>query len=439
MTGLTGALQTIDHLGFLEDLADTPPYLLDGPSRADHGHYSCAYCGVGDSGEFVVQAVAPRPATEEPTEGDGVLKIDVAGGTVDYPARLSVGGRLQLESGEPIAAAGAVIVGKLHVGGSVRMLIAREVGSELGPDGAHRSQAFVALAPSVSATKRVIRDRRPTSGCAKFNISLGQQPSVFPVHLAPSVLDPATGSRQTIDYEEAIARLADLLLSHRPPEARTLIYACGQVDYFAIFAMQEVFRLLGVRNLTGNAEHCLNSGAVHNEILTGQEGPFLTIEQSLDGPGRLFLLNGWNGLITHPPVFHRLLQRKDLDAYLVETIISESARALTEKLGPERVLLVRSGSDPHFALAVAHEILTRYPRAVDQRFVARYADPQSFERYASLARGEQFDPERVAERIAPEPTCRERLLHGIREIAAKLSRTDTVPINIPSVGLSQTK
>src|SRR5215207_4929763 len=107
--GPTDSLPTIDHLGFLEDLADTPPYLLDGPSRAEHGHYSCAYCGVGDSGEFVVQAVAPRPATEEPTEGEGVLKIDVAGGTVDYPARLSVGGRLQLESGEPIAAAGAVI------------------------------------------------------------------------------------------------------------------------------------------------------------------------------------------------------------------------------------------------------------------------------------------------------------------------------------------
>src|SRR5262249_57728026 len=102
---------------------------------------------------------------------------------------------------------------------------------------------------------------------------------VFRIHIGPSTLDPATGRRRPIPYTEAIARLADLLLAHRPPGARTLMYACGQVDYFTIFAFQEVFRLLGVRNLTGNAEHCLNAGAVHNEILTGQEGPFLTLEQ----------------------------------------------------------------------------------------------------------------------------------------------------------------
>jgi hypothetical protein len=437
--GPTDSLPTIDHLGFLEDLAETPPFLLDGPGRAEHGHYSCAYCGVGDSGVFAVQAVAARPAVDEPAEGEGVLKLDVAGGTVDYPVRLAAGGQLRVESDEPIAAAGAVIVGKLDIAGHVRTLIAREAGSEASPGGLHRSQAFVVLTPTATVTKKVIRDRRPTPGCAKFNISMGQQPSAFPVHLAPSILDPATGRRQTIPYGEAIARLADLLLAHRPPEARTLIYACGQVDYFAIFAMQEVFRLLGVRNLTGNAEHCLNAGAVHNELLTGQEGPFLTIEQSLEGAARLFLLNGWNGLITHPPVFHRLLQRSDLDAYLVEVAITESAQALMQKLGPERVLLVRSGSDPHFALAIAHEVLARYPRGVDRRFVDRYADPQTFERYATLARGEQFDPERVAARIAPEPPFQERLVRGIRDIAAKLIQPEVVPINIPSVGLSQTK
>src|SRR5581483_5093884 len=133
---------------------------------------------------------------------------------------------------------------------------------------------------------------------------------------APSVLDPATGERRTVSYAEAIARFAELLLAHRPPTARTLIYACGQVDYFTIFSFQEVFRLLGVRNLAGNAEHCLNAGAVHNEILTGQEGPFLTVEQGLEGPGRFHVLNGWNGLVTHPPAFHTLMKREDLDAFL---------------------------------------------------------------------------------------------------------------------------
>ena len=132
------------------------------------------------------------------------------------------------------------------------------------------------------------------------------------------------------------------MLDHLPPHGRTLLYACGQVDYFTVFAIQEVLRLLGIRNLTGNAEHCLNAGAVHNERLTGQEGPFVTIEQALRGDeDRFYLLNGWNGYVTHPPAFHELLQRGDLDAYLVEVQVTESAKALADRLGPDHVLLVR--------------------------------------------------------------------------------------------------
>ena len=256
-------------------------------------------------------------------------------------------------------------------------------------------------------------------------------------HLRFSI--PKRGQRITITYEEAIKKFAAMLLRHRPTHnARTLLYACGQIDYFSIFAMQEVFRLLGVRNLTGNAEHCLNAGAVHNEILTGQEGPFLTVDQAVNGPSRLFLLNGWNGFITHPPVFRALAQRPDLDAYLVEVMESETAKALSLKLDNERVLFVRSGSDPHLALAVAHQILEHHPGAVDRRFVSSYADPQTFERYTRVARVKAFAPARVAERIAPEPQYVQRLVKAIEDIAEKLARPETVPINIPSVGLSQT-
>ena len=220
--------------------------------------------------------------------------------------------------------------------------------------------------------------------------------------------------------------------------ARTLIYACGQVDYFTIFAMQEVFRLLGVRNLTANAEHCLNAGAVHNEILTGQEGPFLKAEQGLRGSNLFYLLNGWNGFVTHPPVFGAIMRREALDAYLVDVMVTESAKALAGKLGPDRVLLIRPRGDPHLALAVAHEVLAKYPEALEKRFIQRYADVATFEKYAALARSEMFEPERVAERIAPEPQYVERLTRGIQDIAAKLASPGVVPINIPSVGLSQT-
>ncbi|OAD20999.1 hypothetical protein THIOM_003253, partial [Candidatus Thiomargarita nelsonii] len=205
----------------------------------------------------------------------------------------------------------------------------------------------------------------------KLKLSLTRQRTAFPIQVAPSYLDH--NQRQVIDYETAIKRFADLLLEHRGAKARSLIYACGQIDYFTIFAMQEVFRLLGIRNITGNAEHCLNAGAVHNEKLTGQEGPFLTVEQGTDGPNRFYIFNGWNGFITHPPVFSAITKRDDLDAYLIEVMVTESAKVLASKLGPERILLVKPGSDPHLALAIAHEILLKSPKAIEQRFIKQFS------------------------------------------------------------------
>jgi ferredoxin-NADP reductase len=99
---------------------------------------------------------------------------------------------------------------------------------------------------------------------------------------------------------------------------------------------------------------------------------------------------------------------------------------------------VRPRSDPHLALAVAHEVLERFPGAVERRFVERYADAATFDRYAALAGGADFAPAAVAARIAPEAQGVERLERGIRAIAERLVRPEVVPINIPSVGLSQT-
>ena len=281
--------------------------------------------------------------------------------------------------------------------------------------------------------------RAPTLGCTKLNFATGRQGTLFPIHLVPSLKERWGNARRPIPYEQAVARFADLILDHREPDTQILVYGCGQIDYFTIFALQEVFRLLGVRNLSGNAEHCLNAGAVHNEMLTGQEGPFLTFDGALDGPGRFYLLNGWNGLITHPGAWNRLMRRKDFDGYVVDVMMSESARAVAKRLGEDRVLLVRSGSDPHLALAVGHELLHRHPGAIDQRFLERFADWRSWKDYTELARQPRFAAEAVAERIAAEPGLVPRLVAGIVDIAARLADADTVPINIPSVGLSQTK
>lgn len=359
---------TLEHAGLLEDLSETPRYLLPRHEAgvAMAGKISCSFCGVGDGGQL----------SRVP---------DVEASAIVPPAALG-GGR--------------------------------------------------AVAGQLSAYRELLLDVVPTSGCIKLRHSMLRQRVAYPIQVGPSVLE--AGRRRPISYAEAIGKFADLLLAHRAPRGRTLIYASGQVDYFAIFAMQEVFRLLGVRNLTGNAEHCLNAGAVHNEMLTGQEGPFVTIEGALRGPNRFYLFNGWNGFISHPPVFQALLARPDLDAYLVEVMVTESAKALAEVLGNERILLIRPKTDPHLALSVAHEILRKHPGAVSERFLGRFADRASFEAYAALASAERFDPERVAERIAPEPKYVERLVTGIRRIALKFAQADVVPINIPSVGLSQT-
>lgn len=290
----------------------------------------------------------------------------------------------------------------------------------------------------VVTVREAVKGLLPSHGCVKLRHSMMRQRAAYPIHTAPSARDPDTGQRVVLSYEESIRRLADLLLKHRGTFGRTLIYASGQLDYFTIFALQEVFRLLGVRNLTGNAEHCLNAGAVHNEILTGQEGPFLTLDQATTGPGRFYLFNGWNGMITHPPAFRAVTTRPDFDGFLIEVAVTESAKQVAKQLGKERVLLIRPRGDPHLALAVAHTLLERHPHALDDRFIQRFADSDSFTRFVELARNPLYAPENVAPRIAAEPGYAERIEQGIHLIAAKLADPGLVPINIPSVGLSQT-
>jgi anaerobic selenocysteine-containing dehydrogenase len=339
-------LPTIAHTGELDDLPGVPGYLL--PPNHDgtglDGRLSCAYCGVGDSGQIR--------------------------GTDRHASRVG--------------------------------------------------------------------QRSPTKGCAKLQTATGHSGTMYPLHVQPSIKDRFATQRRPISYKDAISRFADLCLDHRDPDTQVLVYGCGQIDYFTIFAMQEVFRLLGIRNVAGNAEHCLNAGAVHNEMLTGQEGPFLTYDSAFDGPHRFFLLNGWNGRITHPGAWHRLMGRRDFDGYIVDVMETESTQQIAKRLGDDRVLLIRSSGDPELALSVAHTILTRHPQAVEQRFIDQYADHASWRGFRDLAREARFEAEATAARIAPEAHLQGRLIRGIEAIAARIADPDTVPINIPSVGLSQT-
>ena len=439
-------LPVIDHAGMLEDLFETPPYVLPNHERGKPqlGLISCSYCGVGDSGVFGTEE-PPETALLVPSADEqgkrrrrsGSITVLFEGRKVKLPARVNSSGQVEVGTTISLTPPGGGIRGELIIDGMPTSFLGRAVGSREDDEGRLIAQIFAPHTSKVKVTKFKISDQKPTTGCVKLRISTMRQRSAYPIHTAPTVLDPETGTRKTITYKEAISRLADMMMEHRKPKHRSLIYGSGQLDYFSIFAMQEVFRLLGIRNMTGNAEHCLNAGAVHNEILTGQEGPFITLEQAMSGHNRVFLMNGWNGMITHPPVYRALTRRELLDGYLIEVMVTETAKGMAQKMGVDRIMLIRPRSDAHIALAVAHEILNLYPHALDQRFIERFSDHESFQRFRDLAASAQFAPDRVAQRVAPEPKYEKILLKGIRMLAVKMADKDTVPIIIPSVGLSQ--
>lgn len=446
---------TVDSAAALEDMVEMPGYLMPAHEGGipQMGRVSCSFCGVGDGATLDRVPETPPAAEAGPPPGTaGKLSIQSGAEMRSFSAKVVDKGFLQVSTSAPIVSPGGVVRGEFEAlpgqnDAGVRLrFVGREVERSRTSNGLLVAHHFRRFTDHLTAYREVVRDGTPTAGCIKLRHSMMRQRAAYPIHTAPTVLDPETGKRRAISYAEAIDRFADLLLAHRSSgvsggatePARTLLYASGQCDYFAVFAVQEVFRLLGCRNLTGNAEHCLNAGAVHNEMLTGQEGPFLTIAQVLGGTNRVFLFNGWNGFIGHPPVFKAILSKPDLDAYLVEVMVTESAKALAEKLGKERVLLIHPRSDPHLALSVAHELMKRHPGAVNQRFIDRFGDRAAFESYAALACSEQFAPERVADRIAPEAEYAPRLLSGIQQLAFKFAQESVVPINIPSVGLSQT-
>jgi len=429
------SLPTIEDASYLEALQHLPAYLWSesAPRQAHSGQFACSLCGVGTSVKLPLKQELPL---EQQQTLRGTCYLD-GNHQQGYPARLQ-GGYLQLLTQTPPARAGELKTGLLVTEQGEQTLKLRAFDLLLEPDGRTLAQRFLIHPGHLKQAAPTLEQAQPTRGCRKFRYALGERAGLYPLHLRPSVLD-ITGRRVPLFYEEALERFADLVLDHRPPRARTLLYASGQLDYFAVFAMQEVFRLLGVRNMTSNGEHGYLSGGVYRSLLAGEPGPFVTIPQALEAPQGFYLLNGWNGAVTHPPVFEALLEKPDLDAYLVDVMMSESARALAARLGSDRVLIIRSGGDSHLAMAVAHVLLKNYPEAVEMRFVEHFAEPESFERFAAQASADSFRPEEVAERIAPEFKYRKRIAQAIEDMARKLAAPGTVPVHIPSMGFSQTR
>ena len=75
-------------------------------------------------------------------------------------------------------------------------------------------QDKVVPAARLARPARKLMRPNPTPGCVKFRSSAMEKRSAYPIHVAPSVLDRATGRRVAISYAEAVERLAEIGRAH---------------------------------------------------------------------------------------------------------------------------------------------------------------------------------------------------------------------------------
>lgn len=423
-------LPAIPHAGYLGEQRQRPAYLEpDSQAEASWPFYTA-----GQAGEILIQQNEFKSEIWGFKPGYYLLRCYYLGQFIERKVRLDQYGSLETTGLGLMAAPGSVFLAELEREGQSWTLLLREESTQ--PHEAGYLQKLQMYRTVMQRTDREIQQTLSSSKLSHLRVGMGENRSLFPMQLMPSVLD-VTGRRISLHYGEALERLADLLLAHRPPFGRTLVYADQSVDLFGIFALQEVGRLLGIRNLTGSSIWGAQAVGMGSAFQRGHEGPSLSLEQAFGGQKRVFLLNGWNGFITHLPLFERLLQQDDLDAWLITVMTTESAKVLAERMGSERILFVKPGGESLLALAVAHELLRRYPDAVDQDFLDQWADSESLQEYLTLAKSSIFTPEQVASLIVPEPAYEQRMLAGIYALAERLAQPDSVPIHIPGLDLIQ--
>lgn len=422
-------LPVIPHAGYLSEQAGRPAYLGE-----SGGVNSWPYDSSGLQGDIRLHQQAFKSEIWQFKPGLYQLRCYYLGQLVERQARLDASGRLETSGAGLMSGPGAVFLAEIEHGDQSWTLLLREVETRSVDKG--YLQVFQLFRTVMQRTDRLLEHSLPANSRVRLRIGLGENRSLFPLQLAPSVLD-VTGRRIPLSSGEAVERLADLLLAHRPPFGRTLVYADDSVDLFGLFALQEVGRLLGIRNLHASAIWGPEAVAASALRQRGHLTPGLSAEQVFAGGDRLFLLNGWNGFVTHLPLFERLLNQPDCDAWLISVMTTETAKVLADKLGAERILLILPGGESLLALAIAHELIHRYPQAIARDFVAAQGDFASFEEFIALAASEMFAPDKVASLLVPEAAYADRLLQGIHVLAERLAQPETVPIHLPGIDLMQ--
>ena len=155
------------------------------------------------------------------------LRCYYLGQLVERQARPDASGRLETSGAGLMSGPGAVFLAEIEHGDQSWTLLLREVETRSVDKG--YLQVFQLFRTVMQRTERLLEHSLPANSRVRLRIGLGENRSLFPLQLAPSVLD-VTGRRIPLSSGEAVERLADLLLAHRPPFGRTLVYADDSVD-----------------------------------------------------------------------------------------------------------------------------------------------------------------------------------------------------------------
>lgn len=434
-------LPQISMLGLLGEMNQTPAWFLaDKPNEADKLNQADKLNEAAPLHELWIEEYPVQIAQTETrlqselwdlAPGDYLLRTFYLGQYIEQAAVLLDSGQVQTQSAGLIAAPQSSFLAELDQDGESWTVILKN--NKTYTQAGQKIQFFDIFKTMLNQQQAHLALEEAPQSPVRLRLGASEMRPLFPIQLAPSVLD-RTGRRVSISYSGAIERLTDLLLAHRPPYGRTLIYADGNLDYFAHFALQEMARLLGVRNLYGStiwSSQALASGA---EIQRGVASPFMSLEDCLQAEQPVFILNGANPYLTHPLWFEKIMKTQPLNLWVIDVLVTETAAVIADRLSPERILLIRPGAENHLALAIAHDLLKRHPQAVLSQ--AETVDAVSLKEWLSLAASELFNPETTVDLMVPEPAYRDRLLQGIYALSDQLVASNMV-IHCPGSGLLQ--
>lgn len=328
-------LPTVPHAGYLGEQTAPPSSL--GP--AAQGSSAAPFLSVGASGTLHTQHADFQAETWSLAPGAYQLRCYYLGQLVERSVHLSAQGVITTRGAGLLSGRQAAFLAELERDGEAwTVLLGEQQTRELEAGG--YEQLYHLYRTRLQHSVRRLHSTRVGGGLAKLRVGMGETRSLYPLQLGPSVND-VTGRRVALHYPEAIERLADLLLQHRSPYGRTLVYADGDLDVFGVFALQETLRLLGVRNLQGSPVWGSLAQAEGARWQRGNAQPSLNLDKALEGTGRCWILSGWNGCVSHLPVFEQLLAQPDLDAWVIDVMVSETAQVVADRLGSAQILLVR--------------------------------------------------------------------------------------------------